>query len=296
MLKFIYSEFNRNISAFPWRSISFILSFSCTYFILIFTSFGIKNLFLAFEDSTKNYEILVILNPSTDEALRNSLKFDIKELDKSIVTTDLTSGEVYDFLNKDDPASSIVLTDEDISAFVPQVIRVNFSNLSSINKIVLATKIKTKFKRLNYITDITTPYPQLHRLAEIYISNKYGMLIFMVTLYFSVFVLLYLLLTLSLKEHSKKINLFRVLGFKRNFIRWPLILEGTFLSLAGFIFSMVAMYSVFLQMKTEYSNLLNLRFFSFFEFTAHLILCVSIVFFLATLLTQRIISDDFVEN
>ncbi len=300
MIKFMYSEFSRNISAYPWRSISFILSFSCTYFILIFSSFGIKNLFYFFENATSKYEVLVILNPNTAEIEMDKIKSEILKIsnqkDKKIVLENLNSKEVYKFMLDDDNSKSIDLSTADIETYVPKVIKVNFNSISSFKKILLASKIKNEILQKKNVSDVAIPYPYLHRVAELYLENRFGLFLLMSTLYFSVFILLYLLLTLSLKEHKQKINLFRILGYKKNIIRWPLILEGTFLSLAGFIFAMSAMYTVYLQLNENYGAQVNLKFFSIFEFFMHLILCVSIVFFLTTLLTQKIISDDFIEN
>lgn len=292
----MYTEFSRNISAYPWRSISFMLSFACTYFILIFTSFGIKNLFYTFETSTKSYEVLVILKPDTSLPVIEKIKSEISEMNKNISLKSLNNREVYEYMISGDIQKSIQLEYSEVESYIPKLIKVEFNKLSSLRKIVLATKIKNEFSDRENISEIATPFPKLHKLAELYLENRFGLLLFMATLYFSVFILLYLLLTLSLKEHKNKINLFRILGFKKNIIRWPLILEGTFLSLAGFIFAMSAMYSVYIQMNEEYSSLFQLQFFSLFEFLMHLILCVSVVFFLTTLLTQKIISDDFIEG
>jgi cell division protein FtsX len=296
MFKFMYSEFSRNISAYPWRSISFMLSFACTYFILIFTSFGIKNLFYTFETSTKSYEVMVILKPDTSLPVIEKIKSEIGEMNKDLTLKSLGTREVYEYMISGDIQKSIQLEYSEVENYIPKLIKVEFNKLSSLKKIVLATKIKNNFSGREGISDIATPFPKLHKLAELYLENRFGLFLFMATLYFSVFILLYLLLTLSLKEHKNKINLFRILGFKKNIIRWPLILEGTFLSLAGFIFAMSAMYSVYIQMNEEYSSLFQLQFFSIFEFFMHLILCVSVVFFLTTLLTQKIISDDFIEG
>lgn len=296
MLKFMYSEFSRNISAFPWRSISFMLSFSCTYFILIFTSFGVKNLFYTFENSTKKYEVMVILNPEINESSIQNLENELLEIEPNLELSVLSNRDVYDYMLDSEHKEAVNLKYEDIQGYVPKLIKVEFVRFSSLKKIVLAAQIKNKLKDREGVSEIATPYPSLHKLAELYLENRFGLFVFMATLYFSVFILLYLLLTLSLKEHKNKINLFRILGFKKNIIRWPLILEGTFLSLAGFIFAMTAMYSVYLQMSEEYSTVFELQFFSFFEFFTHLVLCVSLVFFLTTLLTQKIISDDLVEN
>ncbi len=297
MFKFMYNEFSRNVGAYPWRSISFMLSFACTYFILIFTSFGIKNLFYTFESTTANYELMLVLKPDVSDPVIENLKAEILGIDKSLELMIMSNEQVYNFMIEEDVQKSAVgLKYEDINDYVPKLIKVDFPNQSSIQKIVLASKIKKRFIIQNGVADIATPFPKLHKVAELYLENRWGLFMFMLALYLSVFILLYLLLTLSLKEHKNKINLFRILGFKKNIIRWPLILEGTFLSLAGFIFAMTAMYSVFLQMSEEYSSLVQLQFFSGFEFMMHLALCVSVVFFLTTLLTQKIISDDFIEN
>ncbi len=306
MIKFMYSEFSRNVSAYPWRSISFILSFSCTYFILIFSSFGIKNLFHFFENATSGYEVMIILNPNTSDAEMDKMSQEILKIAKpslsivsqkpAVTTKNLNSNEVFKYMVDDNKSKSIELSEEDINSYVPKVIQIKFDSISSFKKIILASKIKNEFSSKNKVTEVAIPYPYLHRIAELYVENRFGLFLLMSTLYFSVFILLYLLLTLSLKEHKQKINLFRILGYKKNIIRWPLILEGTFLSLAGFIFAMSAMYSVHLQLVENYGAEVNLKFFSLFEFSMHLILCVSIVFFLTTLLTQKIISDDFIEN
>lgn len=296
MLKFMYSEFSRNISAYPWRSISFILSFACTYFILIFMSFGIKNIFYTFENSTANYEVLVILKPEVSDAAIENIKNELIALQDDLDLSVQTNQDVFNYMIDDVQKASIDLKYEDVESYIPKLLKIKFPNHSSLQKIILASQIKKNFSEKNVVSDIATPYPKLHKLAEIYLENRMGLFFFMATLYFSVFILLYLLLTLSLKEHKNKINLFRILGFKKNIIRWPLILEGTFLSLAGFIFAMTAMYSVYMQMNENYSDFFQIQFFSFFEFFMHLVLCVSLVFFLTTLLTQKIISDDFIEG
>lgn len=301
----MYSEFSKNISASPWRSISFILSFSCTYFILIFSSFGIKNLYHFLNTLTSDYEAMVVLKPNTPDVEIDKIKNHIYVISKNgldilnkkqLVITKLSSEEVYHYMVGKENLNSIDLSTNDINQYVPKVLKISFDSFASFKKISIATKIKNELLQLPAVSDVVIPYPQLHKLAELYHENRFGLFFLMSTLYFSIFVLLYLLLTLSLKEHRQKINLFRILGYKKNTIRWPLILEGTFLSLAGFIFAMSAMYSVYLQMMENYGTQINLKFFSVFEFIMHLILCVSIVFFLTTLLTQKIISDDFIEN
>lgn len=292
----MYSEFSKNISAYPWRSISFMLSFACTYFILIFASFGIKNLFYAFENATQNYEVLVILRPDTPDTAVEKIKLDLSAINKDMTLETLSSREVYDYMLKDESQKYIQLQFSDVENYVPKLIKIDFEKISTLKKIVLSSQIKNEFLNKDNVSEVATPYPKLHKLAELYLENRFGLFLFMATLYFSVFILLYLLLTLSLKEHKNKINLFRILGFKKNIIRWPLILEGTFLSLAGFIFAMSAMYSVYLQMSEEYSGFFQLQFFSLFEFVIHLALCVSLVFFLTTLLTQKIISDELIED
>lgn len=296
MLKFMYSEFSRNISAYPWRSISFILSFACTYFILIFVSFGIKNIFYTFESSTSSYEVKIILKPNVSDFGIETLKEELVQIQKDLDISLLSNKDVYDYMIEEDQAESIDLNYEDVESYIPKLLIIKFPKQSSIHKIVLASQIKNKFLDKEDVSDVATPFPKLHKLAELYLENRFGLFFFMATLYFSVFILLYLLLTLSLKEHKNKINLFRILGFKKNIIRWPLILEGTFLSLAGFIFAMTAMYSVYMQMSENYSEFIHIQFFSYFEFFMHLLFCVSLVFFLTTLLTQKIISDDFIEE
>ena len=292
----MYTEFSRNISAFPWRSISFMLSFACTYFILIFVSFGIKNIFYAFENSTQKYEVMVIMSPDISDSSIQNIKDEINRIDENLKFEDIADQNVYDFMIDSDQDKALNLKYEDVKDYIPKLLKVEFSNFSSLRKIILASQIKNALLDKDGISEIATPYPKLHKLAELYLENRFGLFIFLATLYFSVFILLYLLLTLSLKEHKNKINLFRILGFKKNIIRWPLILEGTFLSLAGFIFAMTAMYSVYLQMSEEYAFFIELQFFSMFEFFTHLVLCVSLVFFLTTLLTQKIISDDLVDS
>lgn len=302
MIKFIYSEFSRNVSVFPWRSISFILSFACTYFILIFSSFGVKNLFYFFDQVTESYEMFVILKPNVNQSDIDQLKSDILSVSKSDGKTQelklslLTSEKVYEYILSEDRSKGIEFSEEDIKTYVPTAIKVGFSEMSSFKKIVLSSKIKKLVQFNLIVSDTAVPYPSLHSVAELYLENRRGLFLLMLMLYFSVFILLYLLLTLSLKEHRNKINLFRILGYKKNIIRWPLILEGTFLSLAGFIFAMTAMYSVYLQINESYGDRLNLQFFSFFEFIMHLVLSVSIVFFLTVLLTQKIMSDDLIED
>ncbi len=296
MFKFMYFEFSRNISTFPWRSISFMMSFACTYFILIFVSFGIKNLFYTFETATKKYEVMVIMHPEVTDSNIQNIQENIKDIEPSLQLTVLNQKSVYNYMLESDQKEAVNLQFEDVQNYIPKLIKVEFIKISSLKKIILASKIKNILQGKDGISEVATPFPRLHRLAELYLENRYGLFVFLAALYFSVFILLYLLLTLSLKEHKNKINLFRILGFKKNIIRWPLILEGTFLSLAGFIFAMTAMYSVYLQMSEEYSSIFELQFFSLFEFLTHLLLCVSLVFFLTTLLTQKIISDDLVDN
>lgn len=295
MVEFIYKEFSKNVSQWPWRSVSFILSFACTYFILIFSFFIVKNIFYNFEVATKDYQVLILLSNEADASKIDSVRKGLLKINRNLQIEFLESNEVYKLMIKDE-AQDLDLEPEDIDKYVPKVLKVMFEDFSSLKKILVTKEISDTYVGKNLISEIITPYKELQYFAKIYFENKLRLIFFVSSLYFSIFILIYLLLSLSLREHKTKIDLFRILGFKKNLIRWPLILEGIFLSSVGFLFAMALMYALYLQISMEYEQIVNLSFFNYQEMVLHLLVSVSFVFFLTSLMTQKIIKEDFIEN
>lgn len=294
MIEFIYKEFKRNTGAFPVRSFSFILSFMCTYFILLVAVLFVRNVFSSFEVLSEDYKTSLVLRPDFEEIEIMSLEKKLQALNPNITANFVSAQQVFDDLKKE--SLQLELTPEEIFELVPAVAEVRFSNMGPLQKVQLTKEIQDLVNDISEVDQVIAPYPTVQKLVAVYHKNRLGIWGFITALYTSIFVLLFLLLSLSLKEHKFKTNLLKILGFPKNYIRGPLILEGIFLSTIGFLFSVTILFAVWNQLQQEYSQVLDIHFFSLKEIGTHLLVNVSLVFFLTTLMTQKIIKEDYVES
>ncbi|MCO5112895.1 MAG: hypothetical protein M9899_01840 [Bdellovibrionaceae bacterium] len=294
MIEFIYKEFKRNIGAFPIRSLSFIVSFMCTYFILLVAVLFVRNVFESFEVLSEDYKTSLVLRPDFEEIEIKNLSHKIAEISPNIRVDFVSPKQIFENLKQDN--LQLNLTDQEIIELVPAVAELRFSDMGPLHKVQLTKDISDWATGVAEIDQVISPYPTVQKLVDIYHKNRVGIWGFITALYTSIFVLLFLLLSLSLKEHKNKTNLLKILGFPKNFIRGPLILEGVFLSAIGLIFAISILFAVWNQLQQEYSEVINIPFFSMYEIGIHLLVNVSLVFFLTTLMTQKIIREDYVEN
>lgn len=294
MIEFIYKEFKRNIGAFPVRSFSFIVSFMCTYFILLVAILFVRNVFHSFQVLSDDYKTTLVLKPDFEEIEVKSLEQKLKDLHSEIDVSFVAPDQVFKSLKED--GLQLSLTQEEVLELVPAVAELRFGNLGPLQKVQMTKNISDWASREADVDQVIAPYPIIQKLVDVYHKNRMGIWGFITALYTSIFVLLFLLLSLSLKEHRNKTNLLKILGFPKNFIRGPLILEGVFLSAIGLIFAIAILFAVWNQMQQEYSEVLSMPFFSLYEIGIHLLVNISLVFFLTTLMTQKIIREDYVEN
>lgn len=294
MIEFIYKEFKRNTGAFPVRSFSFILSFMCTYFILLVAILFIRNVFDSFEILSQDYKTSLVLRSDFEKIELKSLEKKLKDLNPNITVSFITPQQVFEGLKKD--SLQLDLSQEEVFELVPAVAEVSFLDMGPLQKVQLTKNIQDLAKDMLEVDQVIAPYPTVQKLVDVYHKNRLGIWAFITALYTSIFVLLFLLLSLSLKEHKFKTNLLKILGFPKNFIRGPLILEGVFLSTIGFVFSVTILFAVWNQLQQEYSEVININFFSINEILTHLLVNLSVVFFLTALMTQKIIKEDYIES
>lgn len=294
MINFIYKEFTRSIGAFPLRSVSFILSFICTYFILLMVILFIRNVFDSFKVLATDYKISLILTPDFQELETRSLGAKLKEIHPDLSLRHINPSMVFRSLEKS--KIDLELTDEEVTDLVPALAEITLGDLGPVQKVKLTKKIKDQVIHMNNVDEIVTPYPKIQKMVEVYYKNRLGLWLFITALYASIFVLLFLLLSLSLREHQHKTDLLKILGFKKNYIRGPLILEAIFLSSIGFIFALSILFALSYQLQQEYGDVLGLNFFSHTEVITHVLVNISLVFFLTTLMTRKIIREDYVED
>lgn len=295
MIEFIYREFKRNIGAFPVRSFSFIISFMCTYFILLVAILFVRNVFESFKVLSDDYKTSLVLKPDFEEIEIKNLEQRLKGIHPEIEVSFVGPVQVFEKLKQEN--LQLTLTEQEILDLVPAVAELRFGEkMGPLQKVQLTKNISDWAFGVVEIDQVISPYPTVQKLVDIYHNNRVGIWGFITALYTSIFVLLFLLLSLSLKEHRNKTNLLKILGFPKNFIRGPLILEGVFLSAIGLIFAISILFAVWNQLQQEYSSIVNIPFFSLYEIGIHLLVNVSLVFFLTALMTQKIIREDYVEN